>query len=173
MSYISMSQKELNKYDIIQRSLRKEITVQKASELLNLSERQIYRLRSRVRKKGAQGLVHNNRGKTSNRRIPDNEREKIIKLLHQHYYDFKPTHASEKLEENHGIKRDPKTIRQIMIDEKLWVSRKRKKPCYRCFRLERNIMVEWNNLMVLMSIGLKIEPQSVVYWLVSMMLLAK
>ena len=134
MPYISMSQKELNRYDIIQRSLRKEITVQKAGELLNLSERQIYRLRARVKKKGAQGLVHGNRGKSSNRRIPDNEREEIIRLLHQHYYDFKPTHASEKLEENHGIKRDPKTIRQIMIEEKLWIPKKRKKPKYRCSR---------------------------------------
>ena len=134
MPYISMSQKELNKYDIIQRSLRKEITVQKASELLNLSERHIYRLRDRVRKKGAQGLVHGNRGKSSNRRIPDKERQKIIKLLRQYYSDFKPTHASEKLEENHGIKRDPKTIRQIMIDEGLWIPKKRKKSDYRCSR---------------------------------------
>jgi len=134
MPYISMSQKELNKYDIIQRSLRKEITVQKASELLNLSERQIYRLRAKAREKGIQGFVHGNRGKPSNRRIPDKERQEIIKLLHQYYSDFKPTHASEKLDSKHGIKRDPKTIRQIMIDEGLWIPKKRKKPDYRCFR---------------------------------------
>ena len=129
-----MSQKELNKYDIIQRSLRKEITVQKASELLNLSERQVYRLRAKAREKGIQGFVHGNRGKPSNRRIPDKERQEIIKLLHQYYSDFKPTHASEKLDSKHGIKRDPKTIRQIMIDEGLWISKKRKKPDYRSFR---------------------------------------
>jgi len=134
MPYISMSQKELNKYDIIQRSLRKEITVQKASELLNLSERQVYRLRAKAREKGIQGFVHGNRGKPSNRRIPDKERQEIIKLLHQYYSDFKPTHASEKLDSKHGIKRDPKTIRQIMIDEGLWISKKRKKPDYRSFR---------------------------------------
>jgi len=129
-----MSQRELNKYDIIQRSLRKEITVQKASELLNLSERQIYRLRAKVREKGIQGLAHGSRGKPSNRRIPDKERQEIIKLLHRYYSDFKPTHASEKLDTNHGIKRDPKTIRQIMIDEGLWIPKKRKKPDYRCSR---------------------------------------
>jgi len=134
MLYISMSQRELNKYDIIQRSLRKEITVQKASELLNLSERQIYRLRAKVREKGIQGLAHGSRGKPSNRRIPDKERQEIIKLLHRYYSDFKPTHASEKLDTNHGIKRDPKTIRQIMIDEGLWIPKKRKKPDYRCSR---------------------------------------
>jgi hypothetical protein len=129
-----MSQKDLNKYDIIQRSLRKEITVKKAGELLHFSERQIYRLRPKVKKEGVRGLIHGNRGKPSNRRIPDKERQKIINLLHKHYSDFKPTHASEKLAEIHGIKRDPKTIRKIMIDEGLWIPRRHKKPEYHCAR---------------------------------------
>jgi transposase len=111
-----MSQKDLNKYDIIQSSLRKEITVKKAGELLHLSERQIYRLKDKVRKKGAEGLIHGNRGKPSNRRMPETERQQIINLLHQRYSDFGPTHASEKLDEIHGLKKDPKTIRQIMTD---------------------------------------------------------
>jgi len=137
MTYISMSQKELNKYEVIQRSLRKEITVQKASELLCLSERQIYRLRAKVKKKGAQGLIHGNQGKPSNQKIPEKERQKIVKLLHQRYFDFKPGHAAEKLREIHSIRRDPKTIRQIMIEEKLWIPKKRKKPDYRCSRLRK------------------------------------
>ena len=129
-----MPQKELNRYDIIQSSLRKEITVKKAGELLDLSERQIYRLRAKVKEKGAEGVIHGNRGKPSNRKIPESERQKIIKLLSRHYSDFKPTHASEKLDTLHGIKRDPKTIRKIMIEEGLWIPKKRKKPDYRSFR---------------------------------------
>jgi len=134
MTYISMSQKELDKYDVIQSSIRKEITVKKAGELLHLCERQIYRLRDKVKKKGTEGLIHGNRGKLSNRRTPERERQQIVNLLHQHYPDFKPTHASEKLAEVHGIKKDPKTIRQIMINEQLWIPRKHKKPDYRCSR---------------------------------------
>jgi len=129
-----MSQKELDKYDVIQSSIRKEITVKKAGELLHLCERQIYRLRDKVKKKGTEGLIHGNRGKLSNRRTPERERQQIVNLLHQHYPDFKPTHASEKLAEVHGIKKDPKTIRQIMINEQLWIPRKHKKPDYRCSR---------------------------------------
>jgi len=129
-----MSQKDLNKYDIIQSSLRKEITVKKAAELLHLTERQIYNLRAKVKEKGAEGLVHGNRGKPSNRRIPEKEYQKIIKLLCQYYSDFSPTHASEKLDTIHGIKRDPKTIRQIMIKEGLWIPKRHRKPDYRCFR---------------------------------------
>lgn len=134
MPYISMSQKELNKYDVIQSSLRKEITVKKAGELLHLTERQVYNLRAKVREKGAEGLIHGNRGRPSNRRMPEKERQQIVKLLHQHYYYLKPTHATEKLAEIHNIKKDPKTIRQIMIDEGLWIPKKHKKPEYRSSR---------------------------------------
>lgn len=129
-----MSQKELDRYDVIKRAIRKEITTEKAGELLNLSERQIYRLKDKVKKKGAEGLIHANRRKPGNRRMPDRERQQIINLLHQYYSDFKPTHTSEKLDTVHGIKKDPKTIRQIMIAEGLWIPRKRKKPDYHCSR---------------------------------------
>ena len=44
-----MSKKDLNKYDVIQSSLRKEITVKKAGELLHLTERQVYNLRAKVK----------------------------------------------------------------------------------------------------------------------------
>lgn len=134
MTYISMSQKELDKYDVIQRTIRKEITAKKAGELLNLCERQIYRLKSQVKKKGAEGLIHGNRGKTSNRRMSETERQQLVNLLHRHYSDFKPTHASEKLRDIHGIDKDPKTIRQIMTAEGLWIPRKRRGSEYRCSR---------------------------------------
>lgn len=134
MTHISMSQKELDRYDVIQRAMRREITTEKAGELLYLSERQIYNLKARVKERGAEGLIHGNRGKSSNRRMPDKERQQIINLLHRYYSDFKPTHASEKLDEVHDIKKDPKTIRQIMIDEGLWKPKKQRSPEYRCSR---------------------------------------
>lgn len=134
MNYISMSQKELNKYEVIQRSIKKDITAEKAGELLNLSLRQVYRLRSRVKTQGTRGLTHGNRGKSSNRKIPEKERRKLVNLLHKCYSDFRPTHAAEKLRVNHGIRRDSKTIRLIMVAEDLWKPRKEKKTDYRSSR---------------------------------------
>jgi hypothetical protein len=134
MNYISMSQRELNKYDVIKRALRKEITIKKAGELLNLCSRQICRIKGRVKERGAEGLIHGNRDKPSNRRMPEAERRQIADILHERYADFKPTHASEKLDKVHGIKRDPKTIRQIMIDEGLWTPLRHKKSDYRSAR---------------------------------------
>jgi len=75
--------------------------------------------------------------KESNRQIPDEEKQKIIQLLHKNYQDFTPTFATEKLEEKHKIKRDPKTIRKIMIDEKLWKPKQKKKEKHREWRQRR------------------------------------
>jgi len=116
--YITMSQKEINQYDIIKKLINKDINGSEASELLNLTVRHIRRLKKKVKKKGIKGLIHGNRGKSSNRQIPELEKQRIIKLLHKHYYDFGPLLATEKLTEKHNIKRDKGTIRSIMIAEK-------------------------------------------------------
>lgn len=122
-----MSQKEVDRHDIIQRILRREMTGQTASELTGLSIRQIWRLKKAVTEHGAKGLIHGNRGKPSNRKIPQEERDRVVEILHEYYPDFKPTHASEKLRDVHGIARNPKTIRAIQIDEGLWKPRQGKK----------------------------------------------
>lgn len=121
-----MSHKELNRYDIIQRLLRKEINGTEAAGLLSISPRQIRRLKSKVRHGGAQALIHGNRGLPSNSRIPDEEQRAISDILRERYTDFKPGFAAEKLRELHQIVRDPKTIRRIMMEEKLWIPRKQK-----------------------------------------------
>jgi len=123
---ITMSQKELRYFEIINRVLNKELTEMEGAEILRLSVRQVQRLKKKVREKGPSGLIHGNRGKPSHNQIPDKERKTIVDLLHRHYYDFKPTHATEKLRDVHKINRDPKTIRQIMTDEGLWKPRKKK-----------------------------------------------
>ena len=125
MTFITMSKKELSRYEIIKRLLRKEINGTKAAGLLHLSIRQVRRLKTRVKKYGAKGLLHQSRGKLSRNRLAEGERKKIIKLLCQHYHDFGPTFASEKLSEDHHLKHDPKTIRQIMIEENLWKPQKK------------------------------------------------
>ena len=123
-----MSKKEIGYHDIINRLLRKEINGSEAARLLNLTTRHIRRLKSRVRQSGEASLTHRGRGKKGNRALPDKERAKIVRLLHAHYADFKPTFANEQLARRHHIHRDPKTIRRIMIAEELWKLRSRRAP---------------------------------------------
>lgn len=122
---LPMSKREINRYEIIKRLLRKEINSSEAARLLQLTTRHVRRLKNRVRQLGAAGLIHRARGKKGNRALPDTERAKIICLLRERYIGFKPTFAGEQLAARHQIHRDPKTIRQIMIDEKLWKPKSR------------------------------------------------
>jgi len=131
---ITMSQKEVKKYDIIKKLINKEINGSEAAWLLNLTVRHIRRLKKKVNNNGIKGLIHGNRGRTGNRRIPDKERQKTAGLLREYYPDFGPTLAAEKLEERHGLKRDKGTIRSIMIEEKLWRPKQKKKETHREWR---------------------------------------
>ena len=134
MKYLTMTPKEINRFNIITKLLDKEINGTYAAELLKLSVRQVKRIKVRVKKHGPKALIHGNRYKQGNRAMPDQERKTIARLIKKHYSDFKPRFASEKLEKNHSIKRDPKTIRKVMIEEDLWKPRKKKRKEYHCWR---------------------------------------
>jgi len=127
MTFITMSAKELDRFQIIKKLIGKHINGTAAAALLRLTVRHVRRLKSKVQQLGPKGLIHGNRGTESHNKIDNEEKKKIIELLRRHYHDFKPTFANEKLSEQHGIERDPKTIRQIMIDEGLWKPRTKKK----------------------------------------------
>lgn len=129
-----MSQKEIKRYHVIKKLLDREFNGSAAAVILKLSVRHIRRLKNKVRQAGAKGLAHGSRGRASNRKIPDQIRDKIAKLLQEKYYDFGPGLAAEKLAKNHGINHDPKTIRQIMIGEELWRPRRAKSEKHREWR---------------------------------------
>src|SRR3989344_3841789 len=137
MTLITMSHKELDRYQIILRILRGEINGSVAATLLKLCTRQVRRLKNKVKGSDATALVHGNRGRKSNHSIPEKERSRITDLIKNRYRDFGPKLACEKLLELHKISRDVKTIKAIMIAEDLWKPRKVKPPEHRAWRQRR------------------------------------
>lgn len=121
-----MSRKELSRADVIQRLLRGEINGTDASKQLRLTVRHIRNLKRKVKKGGIKCLIHGNRGKPGNRTIDSTTMKKAKTILKKKYSDFWPTHAMEKLDENHGISLSKETVRQIMITDGLWTERPRK-----------------------------------------------
>jgi len=133
---ISMTKKESQRYDII-RSLQKgEITIQQASLQMGITPRHTKRLKKRVKKEGMQALGHALRGKKSNHMLDEKVKEKAIKILKEKYGDFGPTLATEKLEEKENVHLHVSTVRSIMIQERLFIPKKRKResPQYRSWR---------------------------------------
>lgn len=124
---ITMSAQELSRYEVIKKLIAKQINGTEAAAQLRLSVRQVKRLKAKVKQSGHQGIIHGNRGRESNRKIPEEIIEKAKDFLRKRYADFKPTFAAEKLAENHGIKLSKEKTRQIMVEEKLWQPKPRKK----------------------------------------------
>ena len=74
-NYMTMSQKEVKRYDIIKKTISKELNGSEAAKLLNLTVRHIRRIKKKVNKDGIKGLIHGNRGKLGNRRIPHKDKK--------------------------------------------------------------------------------------------------
>jgi len=117
MDMITMSRRETKRLHIIHQALDKRITQKTAAELVGLSSRQLRRMLKRVRTEGDDGISHRSRGKASNRRVPKNVKDSVLKLYREKYSDFGPTFACEKLLEVHEIKLSDETLR-------LWLNQK-------------------------------------------------
>ena len=124
---IIMGSKELDKGAIIKECLSGKYTNKEAGELLDVSDRQIRRLKGIVKKFGIMGLAHKLRGKPSNKKMPKDVEETIVDIILDKYWDFNPTHIWEKLAEQHNLFYSVETIRQIMITHEIWIPKSRKK----------------------------------------------
>jgi transposase len=111
---ITMSQKELSRYEIIKRLMARQINGTEAATQAGLTIRQVKNIKARVIKEGAKGVIHKSRGKPSNRKIKEEKIRTIEKIIREKYYDFGPTFASEKLKENHRIDVSNEALRQLM-----------------------------------------------------------
>ena len=126
MALITMSTREIDRLGIINRLIGRQIVAREASEQLNLSVRQIKRIKKRVKKLGAKGLIHRSRGRCGNRRLDPDLVKKILALVKTSYVGFGPTLAAEKLLALNKIKINDESLRAIMIKNNLWKLRPRR-----------------------------------------------
>jgi hypothetical protein len=124
---IMIRQEELKRLHVIKKVFEKAIKQGEAGEILWLSSRQIRRIMKRVKAEGDQGVVHRSRGRSSNRKIPDKIKDKVIELYRSTYKDFGPTLASEKLLERDHIRVSDETLRTWLLKTGDWKQRRSKK----------------------------------------------
>jgi len=123
---ICMAEKELSKYEIIKDLIAGKINGTDASKQIGVTVRHVKRLKAAVVKHGVAGLIHKNRGRESNRKLDPEIAKQVEEYLKKRYYFCNPTFAAEKLDENHKIKINKETVRNIMINLELWKPRPRK-----------------------------------------------
>ncbi len=127
-STISMKLKELERLDIIQAVCRKELPIWRASEKLGISRRQTHRLVNRFFKHGPAGLISQHRTRKASNQISPRLLQQVLDLIRERYHDFDPTLACEKLREVHNIHLAKETVRRLMTNANLWITRKKRAP---------------------------------------------
>jgi transposase len=132
-----MSQKEFQRVKVIENAAGGRLSVREASRLLQLSERQVQRLKRRYRPDSIGWVQHGNRGRPMPWALPLPQKQLILNLARGKYQGFNDSHLAEKLraEENLVVSRE--TVRRILRGAKLASPQKRRPRKYRSRRLPR------------------------------------
>ncbi len=123
---ITMSQKELDRVGPLQNLAAGTITQRQAAEQMGICERHVRRVLKRYREDGDVALVHKSRGQPSSHRFPDDFREKVMDLVREHYADFGPTFAAQKLAQRDDLELSKETLRKWMNEDEVRKSKPRK-----------------------------------------------
>jgi len=120
-----MTQTERDRLVALKKAKKKLITQKEAAEELGITERHVRRLLRELKRRGDKVVAHGLRGLPSNRKISvDTEQEAVAILSRPVYRGFGPTLASEYLAQKHDIEVSRETVRQWMMEAKLWRARK-------------------------------------------------
>ena len=122
-----MSQAERDRLVALKKAKKKLITQKQAAEEMGVTERQARRLLRKLRGKGDRAVIHELRGRASNRKLPaELEQQAITVLSDPVYRGFGPTLAAEYLHKRHKITVSKETVRQWMAKAELWQAGRRR-----------------------------------------------
>ena len=102
-----MTQAERDRLVALKKAKKKLITQKQAAGEIGVTERQVRRLLRKLRQKGDQAIIHELRGRASNRKLPAELEQRAITILSDPVYrGFGPTLASEYLRKLHDTHPD-------------------------------------------------------------------
>ena len=115
---------EAQRYKVISEVTEGYLKVKEAAELLGLSERQIYRIKARVQREGAEGVIHRSKGEKSPGWITWKVKDKIGQLYKTKYRGFNLTHMTEYLNSEERIRVSRESVRQILLEKGSYIKKK-------------------------------------------------
>jgi transposase len=134
---VTMSQKEFQRVKVIENAVGGRLSVSEAAALLQLSERQVQRLKRRYRPDGVAWVQHGNRGRPMPWALPAALRRTILALARGKYQGFNDSHLCEKLHTEENLEVSREAVRRILRAAKLASPQKRRPRQYRARRLRR------------------------------------
>jgi Homeodomain-like domain len=147
-----MTAKERDRLKVLHEVKQRHITQKQAAAELGLSVRWVRKLLLRLRARGDNALRHGLRGRRSNRKTPEAVKRRAVELYRQKkqaklWHDYGPTLAAEELAEQHGVKVSRETLRQWLIEAKLWRRRRARieqAHVWRARRARYGELVQWD-----------------------------
>lgn len=111
-----MTQREITKLRVINQTIDSIITIKEAAELLNLSERQIIRIKKGVSEQGPAFVIHKNRGLKPSHTVASDMKKRIVglKVSNDNYKGANFSHFTELLSEHEGISVSYSTVHRTL-----------------------------------------------------------
>jgi transposase len=131
---MELSQNELQRVKVIENAVQGRITVGEASALLQLSARQVKRLKARYESGQVDWVRHGNRGRPKEWAIGEPVRKRIVELAGSKYVGFNDSHLTEKLVEVEKIEVSRETVRRLLRKAGLRSPQRRRARKYRARR---------------------------------------
>jgi len=130
-----MGKREQFQYSVVGDFLAGRVNRKQASELLEVRERTVTRMARRVETRKFLGVVHGNRGRKSEKRVPAELKRDVMGLIESQYFDFNMTHALEELKRSHGLVVSYTTLRRWCVSKEMVKRRKRRRGAIRMKRV--------------------------------------
>ena len=132
-----MSQKEFQRVKVIENAAGGRLSVREASRLLQLSERQVQRLKRRYQPDSVDWVQHGNRGRSVSWAVSLPQKQLILTLARGKYQGFNDSHLTEKLRDEEKLSVSRETVRRILRAAKMASPQKRRPRQYRSRRPPR------------------------------------
>lgn len=110
------------------------LSIKQVAELMQVSERQVYRWKASYREKGVEAMAHGNRGNVSPRRIPKSVREHIVQQAKGMYAGCNQHHMRDLFEEREQLIISRSSLRRILAEATITVSAPPSQPKHRLRR---------------------------------------
>jgi hypothetical protein len=143
-----MAEWQWKRWDAVARLGAGKLTLQEAAQMLQLSVRQVRRIRRAVERAGRAGLRHGNAAQVPVNKLRAAVRTRILRLRRTTYRDFNDAHFAEKLAAEHPpIRVSVRTVRRVLRAAGVPAVRRRRPPKHRRRRerkAQAGLMLLWD-----------------------------
>lgn len=122
-----MTDKEMRRLKVAERLIEKVMKVEEAARILNISTRQVIRIKKGVKEIGPEALIHGNRKRKPKNATEDKVKDLVVELKKDKYVKANFSHFAELIFEKEKLDLSRPTVHRILTEAGIKSPRKKKK----------------------------------------------